>query len=159
MDVKFGIRGVDKVKEFMASLPRGIKQAAMIAMSEYIIGDERHGLKFYPPRVDHDKSNPYQWQSEKQRRAFFATNGFGRGIPTKRTDTLKNAWTVTTQDSNWTMVKIENKSGYAPFVQGDWQQRGHAADKWRKFGQVVTDNLKGAFQQAMFAVNKFLKSK
>jgi hypothetical protein len=28
---------------------------------------------------------PIRWTSERQRRAFFATNGFGRGIPTKRT--------------------------------------------------------------------------
>ena len=159
MNVKFGIRGVDKVKEFMASLPRGIKHAAMVAMSEYIIGDDRHGLKYYPARVKHDKNNPYQWQSEKQRRAFFATDGFGSGIPTKRTDTLKNAWTMTTQDSNWTMVKIVNESGYAGFVQGNNQQRGHASDKWRKFAQVVTDNLNGAFQKAMVSVNDFLKIK
>ena len=28
---------------------------------------------------------PIQWDSERQRRAFFATDGFGRGIPTERT--------------------------------------------------------------------------
>jgi hypothetical protein len=28
---------------------------------------------------------PVRWTSERQRRAFFATKGFGRGIPTKRT--------------------------------------------------------------------------
>jgi len=28
---------------------------------------------------------PIRWTSERQRRAFFATRGFGRGIPTKRT--------------------------------------------------------------------------
>lgn len=159
MNIKFGLRNTEKVKEYLASLPRGIKHAVIVAMSEYIIGDDNHGLKHYPARVEHNANNPYIWQSEKQRRAFFATKGFGRGIPTKRTDELKNGWTVTTQDSNWTMVKIENKSGYAGFVQGEYQQKGHAADKWRKIEQVVSDNLKGAFQKAMQAVNSFLKSK
>lgn len=28
---------------------------------------------------------PIRWTSERQRRAFFATDGFGRGIPTRRT--------------------------------------------------------------------------
>lgn len=30
-------------------------------------------------------SYPVHWDSERQRKAFFATNGFGRGIPTRRT--------------------------------------------------------------------------
>lgn len=159
MNIKFSMRGVEGVKKFMAELPRGIKNAALVAMSEYIIGDDRHGLKHYPKRVDHGANNPYQWQSEKQRRAYFASNGFGAGIPYKRTDKMKNAWTVAQQDSNWTMVKIENKAGYGSFVQGDWRQRGHKADGWRKIGKVVEDNLKGAFQKAMQAVNDFLKKK
>jgi len=35
---------------------------------------------------------PIQWTSEKQRRAFFATRGFGKGIPTKRTGALQDGW-------------------------------------------------------------------
>jgi hypothetical protein len=36
--------------------------------------------------VRREKSDyPVTWDSEKQRRAFFATNGFGHGIPYKRT--------------------------------------------------------------------------
>lgn len=38
---------------------------------------------------------PIQWTSEKQRRAFFASDGFGKGIPTKRTGALSDAWVVT----------------------------------------------------------------
>lgn len=46
-------------------------------------------------RMNHriDKSDyPVTWDSEKQRRAFFATDGFGHGIPYNRTgDTV---WTI-----------------------------------------------------------------
>jgi hypothetical protein len=35
---------------------------------------------------------PVNWDSEKQRRAFFATNGFGAGIPYQRTGTLEGEW-------------------------------------------------------------------
>jgi hypothetical protein len=38
---------------------------------------------------------PIRWTSERQRRAFFATKGFGRGIPTRRTHALSQAWRVT----------------------------------------------------------------
>lgn len=35
---------------------------------------------------------PIQWTSEKQRRAFFRSRGFGKGIPTKRTGALQDGW-------------------------------------------------------------------
>lgn len=37
---------------------------------------------------------PVNWDSERQRRAFFATDGFGRGIPTRRTDTYVRGWKI-----------------------------------------------------------------
>lgn len=36
---------------------------------------------------------PVQWDSEKQRRAFFATDGFGKGIPYVRTGAYQRGWT------------------------------------------------------------------
>jgi len=47
-------------------------------------------------------SHPIRWVSEKQKRAFFATEGFGRGIPTRRTNEYVNAWEL---------VKLENGYG------------------------------------------------
>jgi hypothetical protein len=32
---------------------------------------------------------PIQWDTERQRRAYFATNGFGAGIPYKRTHAMR----------------------------------------------------------------------
>jgi len=37
---------------------------------------------------------PIRWTSERQRKAFFATDGFGRGIPTRRTHALSQGWRV-----------------------------------------------------------------
>ena len=39
---------------------------------------------------------PVQWDSAKQRRAFFATNGFGKGIPYQRTFASASTWQVQT---------------------------------------------------------------
>ncbi len=36
---------------------------------------------------------PIHWDSEKQRKAFFGTFGFGRGIPTERSGFLQDSWT------------------------------------------------------------------
>lgn len=37
---------------------------------------------------------PIEWKSLKQRRAYFASRGFGHGIPYQRTGALLNAWDV-----------------------------------------------------------------
>jgi hypothetical protein len=156
MNIKFNVRGVKEVQAMLSKLPRGVKIAAMRAFNEYIIGDENHGLKHEPARVMHGPGNPYIWQSEKQRKAFFATDGFGGGIPTERTHEGVNSWTMTEVDSNWTMVKIE---GGNAFVQGDWQQKGHAADGWRKYGDILKTNMAGAMQKARDAVKAYLQSR
>ena len=60
MQVKSSVRNVKRVQDFLKSLPRGVRIAAMRAIAEYIIGDDSRGLKHYPMRVQHDKDNPYQ---------------------------------------------------------------------------------------------------
>lgn len=157
MNIKTSVRGLKEVQELMASLPRGIKLQAMEAIATYLIGNEQRGLAKAPERVQHDAGNPYQWQSEKQRRAFFATDGFGGGIPYKRTGNLSAGWVYSSTDSNWTSVKIENIESYAGFVMGDQQQRGHAADKWRKFADVISTNLTGAIRSAQRRVDEWIK--
>lgn len=156
MNIKFTTRNLEAVQKFIKDIPRGAKIAVMEAFSEYIVGDENHGLKYEPPQVTHDASNPYQWTSEKQRKAFFATDGFGRGIPTVRTHDGVNSWTVTKKDSNWTQVKIE---GGNKFVQGEQQQRGHAADGWRKYADIVTDNMAGAMRHARARLGQWLRER
>jgi hypothetical protein len=74
---------------------------------------------------------PIKWKSERQRRAFFATDGFGRGIPTKRTDVMIDAWDVkfkaTTTGGQLTLI---NDTPYAEFVVGDDQQPFHKESGW-----------------------------
>ena len=156
--IKFSVRGLDEVKKLMASLPRGVKIAAMEAIATYLIGDEKHGLAKAPPRVKHGEGNPYQWQSDKQRRAYFASDGFGGGIPYRRTGNLSDGWVFSSTDSNWTTVKIENIEAYAGFVMGDEQQRGHIADKWRHYIDVISTNLTGALREAQRRVDEWIKT-
>lgn len=74
---------------------------------------------------------PIQWASPKQRRAFFATNGFGRGIPTVRTNDLQKAWrlVLNTTDGEASFSAV-NDSGYEQFVTGAAQQPFHTATGW-----------------------------
>lgn len=157
--MRASVRGFDKVKEFIASIDRGYKIAAMREIAKYLIGDERHGLKHNPARVNHDENNPYQWQSEKQRKAYFATNGFGGGIPYQRTGNLANAWTYEEKNNDWNTVALTNDSEYGVFVQGDNIQKGHKVDGWRIMADVIATNIAGAIRAGQQAVDRLIKSK
>jgi hypothetical protein len=154
--ISFKVRGIEEIQSFLKSLPHGTMKAAIAAMSEYMLGDSTHGLRHYPPRRTHGKGNPYQWQSEKQRRAFFATKGFGKGVPSQRTGELSRGWQASVDPYRKTLF---NRVPYAKFVMGNDQQRGHTKDGWRKLGKVILDNMKGGMLRARQAVAKWIKAK
>lgn len=81
-----------------------------------------------PPRKKGDK---VRWTTEKQRRAFFATDGFGHGIPYRRTGNLARAWQfVVDVTDNGLTASVRNDAPAAPFVYGRWQQGFHADQGW-----------------------------
>jgi len=59
---------------------------------------------------------PIKWDSDKQRRAFFATGGFGRGIPTRRTGQYAAGWEIEKIESGY---KVHNKFAGAKHIGGD----------------------------------------
>lgn len=74
---------------------------------------------------------PIEWQSERQRRAFWATDGFGAGIPYQRTRNLQHSWAFDIMTyPEGADVEIGNNADYARFVIGDWQQHFHANTGW-----------------------------
>ena len=63
---------------------------------------------------------PVQWDSEKQRRAYFATKGFGAGIPYQRTGAYEAGWTVAKTGYKLNRAfTLRNAKKAAPFVGGD----------------------------------------
>jgi len=62
---------------------------------------------------------PIIWQSERQRRAFFATDGFGGGIPYQRTGALQSSWVMEkTGGGAQFVVIVRNPTSYAKYVVG-----------------------------------------
>lgn len=91
-------------------------------------------LTEYPGPVKY----PIRWKSERQRRAYFATNGFGKGIPYRRTGALRDAWRVDARGvSDGLTIFVGNTSPYARYVIGIQQQPFHADTGW----PVVDDEL------------------
>lgn len=86
---------------------------------------------------------PFIFASEKSRRAYFATYGFGRGIPYRRTGKLGQSWVViiTPRFADNT-VTIKNLRPEATYVYGPRQVPGHARTGWakdfpRKFDELM----------------------
>jgi hypothetical protein len=156
--IKITSRGIPELVAYLETLGRGVKITATRAFDEFLIGDATHGLKHAPERVWHGADNPYRWQSEKQRRAFFATDGFGGGIPTIRTGAIVGGWQYKETDSNWTSSTIYNDVPGAKFVQGEFIQRGHVADGWRQIADIINTNKAGAIRHANAKVKEWLKA-
>lgn len=88
---------------------------------------------------------PIEWTSERQRRAYFATNGFGKGIPYKRKTgkrSLMGQWKVTKYVSKTgNLLTATNDAAVYPFVAEDpgrvrWWQRFHRNTGWPSAGAV-----------------------
>jgi len=76
-------------------------------------------------------ARPIQWTSEKQRKAFFATDGFGHGMPYKRQHKLVKAWEVRGDYTNtFSGITITNTAPAAQYVMGKRQQEFHKNTGW-----------------------------
>ncbi len=80
---------------------------------------------------------PIKWDSDLQRIAFFASDGFGKGIPTRRTGTYVAKYRIVRADNGYA---IENTTRYGKYVGGSaygtGQSRIHAG-RWKLMRDVV----------------------
>lgn len=91
---------------------------------------------------------PLRWKSPKQRRAYFATNGFGRGIPSVRKYTLVKGWRVVyTRTATGGQISMTNPVEYMQYVQGDDAQPFHLDTGWVQRGDVQNDFVRETSQQ------------
>lgn len=59
---------------------------------------------------------PVNWDSEKQRIAFFASNGFGSGIPYSRKGAYQKGWNTVKIENGY---RIQNSTEGAKYIGGD----------------------------------------
>jgi len=83
-----------------------------------------------------------KWETEKQRQAFFASDGFGNGIPYKRTRQLEDSWVIEVSTQMRTdLITLRNPKSYAKYVYpGSRQQKFHRNTGWGKnFDKYLRD--------------------
>jgi hypothetical protein len=115
------------LEDAYAKSPRTIKTFLNRSLLPQYIKRIQQQWTPYPGAVRY----PIQWASDKQRRAFFATNGFGGGIPYRRTRNLQKSWVFAIDDyPNGAEVSIGNTADYARYVIGAEQQPFHRNTGW-----------------------------
>lgn len=133
VDVTVDTDVLEAIREAAQDAPRRMNKAykRKIKRLRQQLLDE---LREYPGPV----KRPFRWKSERQRRAYFATDGFGWGIPYVRTDALKASWTTHIRDQkDGAVFEVENRAPYAIYVMGDWQQPGHIQTGWSSAAVIV----------------------
>jgi hypothetical protein len=86
-------------------------------------------------------THPIKWDSERQRRAFFATNGFGGGIPHVRDGSYENSFKIEPLPDG---VKFFSNTKALPFVGGNafgLVRSGIHAGRWQLFQPVLQDGF------------------
>lgn len=153
-------KALDVLEAFADAYPELAQEAVKSAVERYkapFLDELRH----YPPRVKY----PIAWQSERQRKAFFATDGFGQGIPTRRTFKLRDGWNVYVDFfKDGATVNVTNSQPYTPFVVGklraigaDWQQRFHKNSGWPEASVTIDSWIEDFRQEALRQLNEYWK--
>lgn len=154
---------LDNLQAFVRAYPDYANDIAQTVFTRYqgkLIDELRHA----PAKPKY----PIQWQSERQRKAFFATNGFGGGIPYRRTGKLTRSWYAwVRRDGNRIDLNIANKTPYAPFVVGDISpgrrkdpmQRMHKASGWQPVAPSIQFWVTAYREEFVKEFNKVLGNK
>lgn len=173
MNISFKVRGVEKVQSYLESLPYGVMKIALTAITQYIIGDNTHGLKHPDPYKYTSRAKAYGFTgatfengnpvpdgyfSAKQFRYVAAiTKGFTmRG--SNRTGKSTDAWQYV--EITPYRYAINNPEPGSYWTRDDYGQAQQPANVgWRKVATVIESNIKGAMRHANAEINKYLKSK
>jgi hypothetical protein len=131
-DVAFDLDILLTVREAAEALPTCVDRMVRRDIRPFVSQEWDKTMRQEPPRRQWPDEYPLEWQSERQRRAYFATNGFGKGIPYRRTHQFVRGWHVLADysPSGLGEIAITHDSHIEQFVTGRRQQRFHAITGW-----------------------------
>ena len=160
MQIKFRIRNVEAVQSFIRAMPRGAVKVALEAFTDYIIGDESHGLRHADPYkfVTRKSAYGFSFFTDKQRRWFFWALKTGKIDPGsgKRTGESTAAWKAVPRNDGYRFTVQNNTAGGYWTRHDKKQARQLGKVGWRKIMTVLADNYKGGIRHAVAAVKKYL---
>jgi hypothetical protein len=171
--ISIKMRGAEELNKFLKALPRGTMKDAIKAMADYMIGDDSHGLKHYPPNKHVTRAQAYpesitidygphkgkvvQGYFSSRQYYFVKMLSLEGKLPYRRTGTLRDGWRQSQDPYRKTLFNVVP---YAKHVMGTATQARHPAKVgWRKMAKVIEDNIKGGMRAATQAVARWIKNK
>jgi len=164
MQIKFRIRNVEAVQSFLRAIPKGAVRVALEAFTEYVIGNEEHGLRHADPYKYVSRKSAYgvTFFTNKQRRWFWGAVKRGEiAFPIHYIRTKKStaAWKAVPRNDGYRFT-IQNNTTGGYWTRHDTRQaRQLGKVGWRKIMTVLADNYKGGIRAAVAAVKKYLDKK
>lgn len=167
MNVSFKIRDVQKVKNYLKTVGSGLLRVALYAFTEYVIGNDQHGLRHSEPykyvsradaygKVSDAPAGYFSW--EQFRYVMARLHDGSMKIGNNRTGASADGWQYTETGSKGYGVTITNPEPSAYWTRDDsGQARQPALVGWRKVSKVISDNMVGAIRHANSKVSEYLK--
>lgn len=144
IDISVDASGLDNFVALMERFPEKLDEALVQAVKE---GEDLGFLEL----TEHPEPIPFppsevKWESEKQRRAYHMTNGFGGGDPYERQGKLVNALEESTPEVVPGMVsgKVYSVEEWVKFVIGSAYQSTIHAERWST-DRKVADRIRPEF--------------
>lgn len=154
--VLFDFRVINNLEAFMTVYPELAIEAARDSFNKAIKPHLLSELRYMPPKVHH----PFVWTTERQRRAYFATDGFGAGIPYKRSGRMVAGWKVDVLMGDGSVVmSASNKARALKYVTGKRQQPGHVASGWPKHKETINFWAQAAKEEVGKALNQLVNQR
>lgn len=154
MRFSISVKGIEKLKAFLAKIPHGAKGIVAMAVGVFLLGDERHGLRHYAPWKKVTRKSVYgsSFFSHAQQKAFFAGLKSGKiGVPYHRTGAQGNAWHIAGGSTN---IRLVNTDPSVRFTRG--QTLLHAKMGWQTVMETVKSNWKGAMLAGKQALMRWI---
>lgn len=158
--IRVEVRNQNGPRKLIMSVQRETIPAATQAAAEYLVGNDRRGLRHLAPYKYVSRISAYgqTFFSEKQRRYVMAmiSKGIIKPGQNNRTGAIPAAWHT---EGRGLIVQVINRADGVGFVQGDDSQaRQPAKVGHRKVSQVIANMRAGMIQAAQQAVNRVLKA-
>ena len=123
---------VDIVGDFATKLPA-------LALSQ--LGETVGAIKDDMTEEGSPVTYPIIWDSPRQQAAFFATDGFGKGIPTGRSGQHVGGWLQSSITDGWALSNPSPAAAISGFYAGEqWQSSIHSG-RWLHIATSVAEHL------------------
>jgi hypothetical protein len=105
------------------------------------LGDSVEAIKTVMQEPGEEVSYPINWDSERQRKAYFSTDGFGHGIPYVRTGEHEAAWEAKQITDGYELSNPDPAAAISGYYSGEqWQSSIHRG-RWKHIATAVATEM------------------